>query len=92
VTDDQVPHERGECFIDVPEAFRAYLDVAIARFQVLHPGVLIEHCHPAIRISEVGSLGASNAQRELLHLLYRERIYTETLPMRHSLLRALTQK
>jgi hypothetical protein len=78
--------------VDVPEAFDAYLDMAIARFQVLHPTVQVERCHPAIRISEVGSLGTSGAQRELLHLLYRERIYAETLPMRRSLLRALTRE
>jgi len=81
----------GNCLVDIPEAFMAYLDMAIARFQVLHPTAKIDRCQRGIRIREDESLGASSARQELLHLLYRERIYSETLSMRQSLVQALTR-
>jgi len=64
----------------------------MARFRVLYPNALIEQRAAAIQISQTDHIEASNAEREFLHLLYRERIYAETLSMRRSLLQALTKE
>lgn len=75
--------------IQIPQAFRPHAAAAVVRFGYLHP-------HLSCAVTAEGDVevampaGAEDAavRRDLLHLLYREKIYAETLGLRRALYEA----
>jgi hypothetical protein len=74
--------------VSVPEAFLPYVEAAVLRLSYLKPAVVVEHAAPAVTLSE-DRTDAAALKREFLHLVYRERIYAETLELRTELYRSL---
>lgn len=66
---------------------RAYVDQALIRLGYLHSGVSFSATEGWIVAQ--GDTGRLPPQREILHQLYREKIYQESLPMRHLMYKAL---
>lgn len=69
--------------IDIPPAFHAYADSTLARIQVAHPNFNIE-LNGKVFICQIDkSLNNEGwCKKIILHTLYKEKIYHETLPIR----------
>lgn len=65
----------------VPQVFACYVDAAIIRFSYLCPNIDIKRDGLEIQFSG-NDFEPDQARQEFFHLLYRERIYTETLELR----------
>jgi hypothetical protein len=74
--------------IEVKPAFAGYLDAAITRLSYLFPRLRFSQCDIAISVSG-DSLDHATITREVNFALYRERIYSETLPLRERMYKAL---
>jgi hypothetical protein len=74
--------------VSVPSAFQPYVDAAVLRFSYLKPAVVVEHVTSTVTLSD-DRTDAATLKRDFLHLLYRERIYAETLELRKELHRGL---
>lgn len=79
-----------ECRVEIPEVFRPYLDAALLRLGYLHPELAVAHEGSEVLLT--GEAAANtDPKRTLLHLLYREKIYAETLALRGRLYESLGQ-
>ncbi|MDX8518181.1 hypothetical protein RFM23_17655 [Mesorhizobium abyssinicae] len=79
-----------EVVVQVPPQFDKYVDSAMLRLQSLYPTCRLATIDGAISIGSSGSLAEDQLRRAVLHTLYREKIYAETLSMRQALFRAVT--
>lgn len=78
--------------VTIPEEFGKYINSASLRFQYLYPDVTISISNANISI-EGGEEGLlNNLRQELLHLVYKEKIYSETLEIRKSIYRAISDE
>lgn len=78
--------------VEIPPRFQEYLDVTLVRLQALFPDC--RFCRTDCTISVHGSETHSQDQvrRAILHTIYREKIYAETLGMRRALVEAVTAR
>ena len=76
--------------IPVPASFRPYLDAAVVRLGYLKPMLQFAGSDEGIRVSGASPAERDELTRDVMHVLYREKIYAETLPMRRRLVEALT--
>jgi hypothetical protein len=74
--------------VPVPAAFLPYVEAAVLRFSYLKPAVVVEHAASAVTLSDERT-DAAALKRDFLHLVYRERIYAETLELRKELHRSM---
>ena len=81
-----------ECAVVIAPVFVEYLAAAAARLQVLFPHAVLDCQSDVVRAGSVSAEEAIRLRRDLLHLLYREKVYAETLDMRRALIRAVTQR
>jgi hypothetical protein len=72
--------------LSIPENFKDYIGNAVLRFQYLHPKAKIDVRGLEIIVEENEE---TDFKQEILHLIYKEKIYTETLDIRHSLFRRI---
>ncbi|BBE72981.1 hypothetical protein [Oharaeibacter diazotrophicus] len=72
--------------VPVADVFQPVLDAALTRLRYLHPGWGFEAADGGILVSIPDGQGASDVEREIAYALYRERILSETMDMRRSLL------
>ncbi len=68
--------------IEIPSGFEAARPGAIARLQYLHPGLSFHTHSNAIAVTGSTLVEVAVLRRDVLHAVYREKIYLETLPMR----------
>lgn len=73
--------------VEVPHSFEGYVDASLVRLQARFPGLAFSRCQNGLLV-EGASVGA-DIRAAVLHTLYREKIYQETLPMREALLTAV---
>lgn len=76
--------------LKIPAIFEAYVDIAIVRFQYLYPEVNIQQNGLEISYEENKSHSNDDLKQEILHLIYKEKIYAETLEIRNSLYRSIS--
>lgn len=76
--------------VDIPSRFTEYVDAALLRLGVLYPGCRFARTGGAVTARLSAGLSQDQARRAILHALYREKIYSETLAMRHALVAAVT--
>lgn len=74
--------------VRIPERFVEFVDAATLRFEGQFPGVRVT------TVAEGVCLEGEEAQQaelrsDFLHVLYREKIYAETLSMRQALMKAV---
>ncbi|RUW53631.1 hypothetical protein EOA32_08590 [Mesorhizobium sp. M1A.F.Ca.ET.072.01.1.1] len=79
-----------EVVVQIPPRFDKYVDAAMLRIQSLYPACRLSRIDGAISIGSSGSVTEDHLRGTVLHALYREKIYAETLSMRQALFRAVT--
>lgn len=80
--------------VPIPKDFWPYVDPALVRLRYLYPKAVfaVENAGECIRAEITDSVDEDTLRREIHYALYREKIYTETLPLRRSLMKAVTQR
>lgn len=73
--------------VNVPSGLLGYMGQVLVRLGYLHPDV--EFTETNGRLSAMLPAGSTLTSREILHQLYREKIYQESLPMRELMYRTL---
>ena len=74
--------------IEIPDSFRGYVDAAIVRAAYLFPELTICAAEESLSVDISGldeSMDLEQIKKEFLNVLYRERIYSETLPIRRTI-------
>ena len=74
----------------IPAIFKDFIGCAIVRFQYLYPEVNIQQNGLEISYEENKSHSNDDLKQEILHLIYKEKIYAETLEIRNSLYRRIS--
>ena len=79
----------NEITIEIPKNFEKYVDSAIVRASYLFPDVQIcksgELVSVQSTVASTQKIDWSKLRQDFLHILYRERIYTETLEIRKTI-------
>ncbi|RUW68754.1 hypothetical protein [Mesorhizobium sp. M4B.F.Ca.ET.049.02.1.2] len=78
--------------VEIPPQFAKYADAAMLRLQVLYPVCRFAKQGGGISVSSSGGLAADQFRKDVLHAVYREKIYSETLTMRQALVAAVTAR
>ena len=76
--------------ISIPISFKDYLDAAIVRASYLYPNLNLkssQDSEEALIISSENPFDFESFKKDFLNILYRERIYSETLPIRKTIYR-----
>jgi hypothetical protein len=74
--------------ITIPESFKSYIDASIVRASYLFPELKITMSEEPSSVEISGldeSMDLENIEKEFFNILYKERIYSETLPIRRTL-------
>ena len=74
--------------IKIPDSFKSYIDASIVRASYLFPelNIYISEEPSSVDISGLNeSMDAENMKKDFFNILYRERIYSETLPIRRTI-------
>lgn len=72
--------------IDIPSPLANFIDAALIRLQGQFPDIAFERTQDGIRASAGTQSAPEHLRSVVLHAIYREKIYTETLPLREALL------
>ncbi|TGS14445.1 hypothetical protein EN852_014675 [Mesorhizobium sp. M2E.F.Ca.ET.209.01.1.1] len=75
---------------EIPPQFEKYADAAMLRLQLLYPSCRFAREEGAISIAAPSGIARDQLRKDILHIVYREKIYAETLPMRQALVAAVT--
>ena len=76
--------------IPIPRSFRDYLDSAIVRASYLYPNFTLNYSQnsgDSIIVSSEKNFDFESFKKDFLNILYRERIYSETLAIRKAIYR-----
>lgn len=85
-TTDQLPAVRSDSLrVEIPPAFREFADAALVRLRYLYPTTHFLSCGTEIIAQPGAGVDTSELTRDINYLLYRERIYRETVPLRRML-------
>jgi len=74
--------------IDIPESFISYVDATIARSAYLFPDITIVKSDKPLSVNISGLnefTDLENFKKNFFNILYRERIYAETLSIRKTI-------
>ena len=73
-----------KALIEIPKAYTDYADSALVRVGYLYPNVKLRSEGASVEAELPGGDEdlEESVRRDLLHQLYREKIYQETLPIR----------
>lgn len=77
-----------QAFVQIPQRFKDYVDTASLRFEGQYPGIRVLPAAEGV-VLEGENAQAAEIRSDFLHVLYREKIYADTLPMRQALLKAV---
>ena len=75
--------------VEIPDALARFVESALVRLRAQHTGIEFEICPQGIRITPSEQATSGRLYSSVLHAVYREKIYTETLPMRVALMQAI---
>ena len=82
---------KARLLVTIPASFGPYVDAALVRLRTLHPGLRFLRRKEAIAIESEGRGLEAGIEADVLHAVYREKIYAESLEMRRSLVAAMTR-
>ena len=71
--------------IDIPSSLAGFIDAALIRLQSQVPEIVFERTPAGIQLDS-GNLAPEHLRSAVLHAVYREKSYAETLPLREELL------
>lgn len=84
--------ESGELTVEIPPCFDSFVDPALLRVRTLYGGYRFDRTVRGIRVcSSAGSIDPA-VEQAVLHAVYREKIYADTLDMRRALVATLTRR
>ncbi|TPI11148.1 hypothetical protein FJW06_20705 [Mesorhizobium sp. B4-1-3] len=75
--------------VEIPPQFEKYADAAMLRLQVLYPACRIARQDGETAVRSSGCLAEDQFRKDVLHFVYREKIYSETLTLRQALVAAV---
>jgi len=78
--------------VEIPPQFEEYVDSALLRLQVAHPVCRLSRSGKTITVQSSKGLSEVELRKAILHTIYREKIYAETLGMRQALVEAVTAR
>ena len=81
-----------EFVVDVPPRFQSYLDITLVRLQTIFPDCRFSDTDCAILVQGPKGRSEDVVRKAILHTVYREKIYAETLSMRQALVEAVTAR
>lgn len=73
--------------VTVPPTLQPYVGPLLARLGYLYPEAQFSQINDVLVVTQPS--GGSISHREMMHQLYREKIYQETLTMREHMYRAI---
>lgn len=76
----------AELTIPVSEVLRPYAELAVTRLGYLYPKMIFSYRELNVVVSSDADIDETKIRRDVLYALYREKIYSETLSMRQSLI------
>ena len=74
--------------IPIPKSFENHVDAAIVRASYLYPDLQIHNCQESMSvqiITQNENFDIEQFRKDFHNILYRERIYSDTLPIRKSI-------
>lgn len=81
-----------QSIIPVPQDFLRFVEGALLRLQAQYPSLRFSASGAGVEVAELPLDRLDDVRKSVLHAIYREKIYVETLPLRHALIRAVTAK
>lgn len=78
--------------VEIPPRFEEYMDSALLRLQVAHPECRLSRSGTTITVLSSTDILEEQFRRDVHHTVYREKIYAETIGMRHGLVAAVTAR
>lgn len=78
--------------IEIPQSFRSFVEGALLRVQAQYPSLGFSVSSEGIEIASLPPDHLDKVRKSILHTVYREKIYVETLPLRQALINAVTAK
>lgn len=82
----------ADIVIEIPSKFESFLETAILRFQYLYPELEVTLSGLQVNIKNTKTHSLQNLKKELLHLIYKEKIYSETLDIRTAIYRGISDE
>ena len=79
-------------YIEIRPTYESFLDSAIHRYEYLFPNHEINFENMAVCISSNEPFSKEEARQNFHHLLYREKIYADTLDIRKSIFKAIAHE
>jgi hypothetical protein len=84
--------ESGELTVEIPPCFDPFVDSALLRIRALYGGHRFNRTAGGIRVCSLAGSIDPAVEQAVLHAVYREKIYADTLEMRRALVAALTRR
>ena len=78
--------------VPIPEAMLPYVEQALTRLRYLYPGAAFVVEGASVVVAGADAIDPNLLARDINFVVYREKIYAETLPLRTDLIRAVTNK
>ena len=78
--------------VEIPNGMSDYADTAILRLGYLSPEWVIRRQGDLIEVSSDSELDPKRVRIDLLHAIYRQKIFAETVSLRAELINMLTRK
>ncbi|CDX52137.1 putative Rhodospirillum photometricum DSM 122 draft genome sequence [Mesorhizobium plurifarium] len=78
--------------VEIPPHFEEYADAAMLRLRALYPACRIARQDGEISVRSSGCFAEDQFRKDVLHFVYREKIYSETLTLRQALVAAVTTR
>ncbi|MER8640398.1 hypothetical protein NKJ81_31450 [Mesorhizobium sp. M0018] len=82
----------GQVTIEIPQDFQRFAEGALIRLQVQYPSLRFSASGQGVAVEELPPDRLDDLRKNVLHAIYREKIYSETLPLRQALIRAVTAR
>lgn len=81
-----------ELVVDIPPQFNDYLDATLIRLQAIVPECRFSQSNGCILARGLTNISPDRLRTTILHTIYREKIYAETLGIRRDLVAAVTAR
>jgi hypothetical protein len=87
---DETDDQAFDFAVEIAQAFQPYLEAAVLRLGSQYPSLRFLVRDAVIAVAGATPENQSEIRKAVLHAVYREKIYAETLPMRQALVAAVT--
>lgn len=78
--------------VDIPPQFETYVVTTLLRIRAQYPSYIFAEDSGVVTIRGPVGIDEDVFRKSILHAIYREKIYAETLSMRQALVSAVTGK